>query len=312
MVDELERAKKELAEIKAQLKEIHLQRTRRRADEVEDAREEIQERREEMLDRQEETERELERAERLLERTVGEIDAAESDLVPELVDEINDLEIELAERQERIAHLWDRAHEQGERLRHLNDLAKARAARQEKLKSRRKETREEIERIRERFGEAGGLSDQGAAFIARFEGFPQTQPYNDPVGFCTVGYGHLLHRSGCTDSDRSEWSGITQEKGRELLRSDMRTYVAAVVNLIQPELNQPRLDALASFTMNNGAGSLEESTLRRRLNEGEGMDEVAREELPRWVMAGSPARRLEGLIRRRASEVKLFTTGQYG
>jgi lysozyme len=92
----------------------------------------------------------------------------------------------------------------------------------------------------------------------------------------------------------------------------MRTYVAAVLALIQPKLNQHQLDALASFTMNNGVGSLEESTLRRRLNAGEGMDQVAREELPRWVMAGSPPRRLEGLIRRRAAEVRLFTHGQYG
>jgi GH24 family phage-related lysozyme (muramidase) len=312
MVNGLERARKTLEEIKEELKGIHVQRTQRRAKEVEEAREDTQEHRQRLLERQEETEKELERAEKLLERTVDEDDGADSDLMPEVVTTINDLEAELEERHEKIARLWDRAHQQGERFRRLNELAKARAAREEKLKSRRKETREEIERLRERFGEADGLSDEGAAFIARFEGFPSTQPYNDPVGFCTVGYGHLLHRSGCTDADRREWSGITQEKGRELLRSDMRTYVAAVVDLIQPDLNQPRLDALASFTMNNGAGSLGESTLRRRLNDGEGMDEVAREELPRWVMAGSPPRRLEGLIRRRAAEVKLFTTGHYG
>lgn len=312
MPDAIARKKETLKKIEEELKDIHVKETERRAKEVEDEREELQERRERMLERQEETEKELERAEKLLDRLLGEDEGAESALMPELVDGVNGLETELEERQERIARLWDRAHEEGDEFRRLKELAKARAARQEKLKERRKDTREEIERIRDRFGEADGLSDAGAGFIAGFEGFPSTQPYNDPVGFCTAGYGHLLHRSGCTDADRSEWSGITQEKARELLRTDMRTYVGAVISLIEPDLNQPRLDALASFTMNNGAGSLEESTLRRRLNAGEGMDEVAREELPKWVMAGSPARRLEGLIRRRAAEVRLFTTGQYG
>ena len=309
MADPLEQAKQRLAEIKKALEEIDTKGIRRRAQDVEDARDDTQERRQLLLERQEEAERELEQAERLLERLGEEGDATESEAVSPLIDTINELEDEIDERQERIARLWDRAHRKGDLFRRLEELAKARAARRDNLRERRKDTNEEIERIRERFGEADGLSDQGAAFIAGFEGFPATQPYNDPVGFCTVGYGHLLHRSGCTDADRSEWSGISQEKARELLRADMRTYVAAVLNLIQPELNQPRLDAIASFTMNLGSGALEDSTLRRRLNEGQSMDEVAREELPRWVMAGG--RRLEGLIRRRAAEVKLFTTGQY-
>jgi lysozyme len=180
-----------------------------------------------------------------------------------------------------------------------------------RIQDHRKETRDEIERLRERFGEADRLSDKGAAFIADFEGFPATQPYNDPVGFCTVGYGHLLHRSACTDADRHEWAGITEAKARELLRRDMQTYVAAVLNLIAPELSQPQLDALSSFTMNNGVGSLEESTLRRRLNAGESMDAVVAHELPRWVFGGGPPQKLEGLVRRRAAEVRLFTSGQY-
>jgi len=192
------------------------------------------------------------------------------------------------------------------------ERAEVRERLRERIKDRRKHTQEELERLRERFGEADRLSEKGAAFIARFEGFPSTQPYNDPIGFCTVGFGHLLHRSACTDADRREWSGITEEKGRDLLRRDMRVYVAAVLKLIDPELNQQQLDALASFTMNNGVGSLEGSTLRRRLNAGEPKDRVVQAELPKWVNAGSPPQKLEGLVRRRAAEVNLFTTGNYG
>jgi lysozyme len=192
------------------------------------------------------------------------------------------------------------------------ERAEVRDRLRDRIKDHRRDTHAEIRRLRERFGEVDRLSEKGAAFIAEFEGFPETQPYNDPVGFCTAGYGHLLHRSACTDADRREWSGITEEKARELLRRDMRVYVAAVLDLIQPELSQPRLDALASFTMNEGTGSLEASTLRRRLNAGEPMDRVAEQELPKWVFAGSPPQKLEGLVRRRAAEVRLFTTGSYG
>lgn len=309
MADSLEQAKERLEEIREKLKEINVRNKERRAKEVEDAREDTQERRQRLLERQEETEHELERADELRDRVAEESGASELEL--ELVATIADLEDELNERQKEISHLWDRQQAQGDRFRNLDELAKARADRRKKLEDRRKETGEEIERLRERFGDADGLSEHGAAFIARFEGFPATQPYNDPVGFCTAGYGHLLHRSACTEADRNEWSGITQDKGHELLRSDMRTYVAAVIEMIQPELNQVQLDALASFTMNNGVPSLEASTLRRRLNAGESKDQVAREELPRWVNAGSPPRPLEGLVRRRAAEVRLFTTGQY-
>jgi GH24 family phage-related lysozyme (muramidase) len=41
------------------------------------------------------------------------------------------------------------------------------------------------------------------------------------------------------------------------------------------------------------------------------MDAVVAHELPRWVFGGSPPQKLEGLVRRRAAEVRLFTSGQY-
>jgi hypothetical protein len=154
MADRLERAMKTLDEVKDAIDEIRPLRTQRRAKEVEEAREDTQEHRQRLLERQEETEKELERAEKLLERIVDENDDEESDQELRLVETIADLETELEERHERIARLWDRAHEQGERFRRLDQLAKARDARQRKLKGRKQKVKDRIEEIKKARAEA--------------------------------------------------------------------------------------------------------------------------------------------------------------
>ncbi|MFN3298338.1 lysozyme, partial [Caldimonas sp.] len=63
-----------------------------------------------------------------------------------------------------------------------------------------------------------------------------------------------------------------------------------------------RLAAIVDFTFNLGAGRLQTSTLRRRINQRNW--ESAAQELPRWVHGGG--RVLPGLVARRQSEAKLF------
>jgi hypothetical protein len=41
------------------------------------------------------------------------------------------------------------------------------------------------------------------------------------------------------------------------------------------------------------------------------MDRVVEQELPKGVFGGSPPQKLDGIVRRTAAEVKLFTTGKY-
>jgi GH24 family phage-related lysozyme (muramidase) len=59
-------------------------------------------------------------------------------------------------------------------------------------------------------------------------------------------------------------------------------------------------------TFNEGCGNMESSSLIRRLSAGENPNTVAAEELPKWQLAGGQV--LQGLVRRRAAEVKLFKT----
>ena len=58
-----------------------------------------------------------------------------------------------------------------------------------------------------------------------------------------------------------------------------------------------------------GCGNMQKSSLIKRLNaggKGNGVNQVISQELPKWVYAGE--NKLDGLVRRRAAEVKLATT----
>lgn len=135
------------------------------------------------------------------------------------------------------------------------------------------------------------ITPQGRALIAHFEGFVP-YVYADAAGLPTIGYGHLI-REG---EDFS--SGISEAEALLLLEKDVRIAQAAVLRLITVPLADGQFDALVSFTFNLGAGALQRSTLRRKVNRGEHGD--VPEELRRWVWAGG--RRLKGLIRRREAE----------
>ena len=89
----------------------------------------------------------------------------------------------------------------------------------------------------------------------------------------------------------------------ELLAKDLERFEKVVTDLITVPLDQCEFDSLISFSFNCGAGALQESTLRRRLNAGESKPKVFAEELPRWVNGANGP--LEGLVRRREAEVRL-------
>jgi lysozyme len=145
------------------------------------------------------------------------------------------------------------------------------------------------------------LSDAGVKFIAEFEGWYE-KPYNDPVGHCTIGYGHLIHHGPCTASDRQEWGQISKQKGLELLRQDAAVAIKAINDGVKVPLNQAQFDALVSFVFNVGATAFAESTLLKKLNAGD--YQGAGNQLMRWVYASG--RVLPGLQRRRLAEREMF------
>ena len=161
------------------------------------------------------------------------------------------------------------------------------------------------------------LSPAGAAFIARFEGVV-LHPYNDPLGFATIGVGHLIGRRPVNARDRAKWKGFSRNDAMRLLQQDAESASAAVRNHVTARINQAQHDALVSFTFNVGTGGFEKSSLLRLLNTHKGtvkgvtgplaLAEV-RSQLLRWVNAGSPVE--AGLTARRLAEYKLFARGLY-
>jgi len=77
----------------------------------------------------------------------------------------------------------------------------------------------------------------------------------------------------------------------------------AVLRLISVPLTDGQFDAPVSFTFNLGAGALQRSTMRRKVNRGE--HESIPAELMKWVWAAG--RRLSGLARRRKAEADSYS-----
>jgi GH24 family phage-related lysozyme (muramidase) len=146
----------------------------------------------------------------------------------------------------------------------------------------------------------------GIELTTSMEGFRE-HLYDDPAGYCTIGFGHLVKKARCDGSEPERFrSGLPRPEAVDLLRRDMGMAEQAVVTLAQVELNDGQFAALCDFTYNVGRGALARSTLLKYLNTGD--FEKIPAQLRRYVYAAG--RRLEGLARRREREIELFFEGQ--
>lgn len=138
----------------------------------------------------------------------------------------------------------------------------------------------------------------------RFEGFERKAkrgveitaiPYICPAGYWTIGFGHLCD---------PKHPPITEVEAEVFLARDLQTALAATLRYCPVLATEPegRLAAIVDFTFNLGAGRLQTSTLRRRINQREWV--AAGLELRRWVYGGGKV--LPGLVTRRDAEVRLM------
>ena len=165
------------------------------------------------------------------------------------------------------------------------------------------------------------INQAGLNLIKSFEGIrdgdPSTtnlDPYVDPVGIYTIGWGHaIVWGNGFlrTSTPNSKAiakqlypNGLTMDEAETLLRNDIHSTSLPVEGLVKVPINDNQFAALVSFAFNLGVNNLRNSTLLRKVNARDFAG--ASKEFAKWNKAGGKV--LAGLTRRRAAEAQLFMT----
>ena len=143
------------------------------------------------------------------------------------------------------------------------------------------------------------INERGIEMVKSFEGLA-LKPYLCPANVWTVGYGAT--RSSTGGPINLDMEAITEAEAEALLIRDLGSSEGWVSRLIKAALTENQYSALTSFTFNVGAGALQRSTLRMKLNREE--YQGAADEFLKWRMAAG--RIMAGLVRRRAAERILF------
>jgi len=149
------------------------------------------------------------------------------------------------------------------------------------------------------------ISNELCDFIAYFEGCT-LNAYYCPSGILTIGI-------GCTRKEVTNLGTITKERAYEEFKKDILIFVKAVDILCSNynvRLKKYEREALISFAFNCGISALEQSTLWYNITKGIRDKDIITENFLRFVKSSS-SEIVEGLVRRRKAEAKLFLEGKY-
>ena len=173
---------------------------------------------------------------------------------------------------------------------------------------------------------ASAVSKATTNFIAEFEGVCLT-PCNDPVGYATIGHGHLIAYRPVNKSDwKRTWvrnqerpGRLTPAEAKRLLRSDLKSYEAEVLKRLPGvRLTEPMMTALTSFAFNLGPGYLDfkksngftrKTNVAGKLKRGLYYKAARDMRIYDGVIQGGRRIVLAGLTRRRNDEFKLMVRG---
>jgi lysozyme len=114
------------------------------------------------------------------------------------------------------------------------------------------------------------VDQAGIDFIIREEGV-RLEPYNDSLGYATVGVGHLLHKSNVTASDRARYAHFTRADADALLARDLDRFEKVVADTFKGAslpVTQHRFNACVSLAFNIGEAGFARSTVARQIRAG--------------------------------------------
>ncbi len=163
------------------------------------------------------------------------------------------------------------------------------------------------------------INAEGLNLIKQFEGLvdgnpntPGYDPYLDPAGIWTIGYGHaitdarghFIRGAGARAKAEAIYpNGLSKEEIDALLAEDIAKRERSVARMVEGvKLNSNQFSALVSFVYNIGESNFSSSTLLKKLRAGD--FEGASSEFERWKYADG--KELAGLVRRREAERQLF------
>ena len=147
------------------------------------------------------------------------------------------------------------------------------------------------------------ISQHGLDKLKQWEGL-KTKAYKDAGGVWTIGYGHTAMAGSPVPY---QGQVITAAEAENILLKDLIQYEAAVANNVNVKLNDNQFAALVSFTFNVGINAFKNSTLLKKLNQGN-FDAVPTE-LMKWTKAGG--KKIQGLVNRRRAEGYLWMEGAF-
>ncbi|MEE3483640.1 MAG: PAAR-like protein [Bacteroidales bacterium] len=166
------------------------------------------------------------------------------------------------------------------------------------------------------------ISEKGINFIKKCEQF-RAQAYRDSQGFATIGYGMRLKKANGELDDTKYKSHeavraiykqtVTEPQALEDMKNFIRTKTEpGVKKSITVPLYQYEYDALVSLCYNTGASFLDvggkgKGNTKIKININSGDYEGGCNEMADVTNHGN-----EGLVKRRAAEMLLFTEGDYG
>lgn len=133
-------------------------------------------------------------------------------------------------------------------------------------------------------------------FLKAEEGLRLTS-YKDVGGIWTIGYGH-------TGPEVRSGMIINEVQATHYLMKDVEWAENAVNSMKFPNITQNQFDALVSLTYNIGAKAFKNSTVAKRLSEGDVAN--AAEAISWWNKVNGKV--IKGLVSRRERERKLFLT----
>lgn len=142
------------------------------------------------------------------------------------------------------------------------------------------------------------VSPSGVDLICNFEGL-RLKAYDDGVGVWTIGYGTTKYPNGIRVK---KGDTCTLEQAKAYMQNDLKAFERTVNDAVNVSINQNQFDALVSLAYNIGATAFKNSTLVKRLNEGN--YNAAANQFNVWVNAGG--KHMQGLVNRRAAERTLF------